>query len=327
MKKIQFLLIATLALMVFASCKSDNKPTNKLTELTEQIEKNPNEAEGYYLRGQYYYEKGFIEKGFDDAAQAVKLDDDNTDYYVLLSDFYFAQRETDLVEETLQKAIALDNKNNEARMKLAELYFHLSMIKECNETLDAAIHEQPHNPRAHLIRAFCYKETGDTTNMLRILQLCVDQDPSEKKAFLELGFYYQQQLNPIAIQYYQNALALDANDIEINYNLAKLYQDLGMADLAKAQYQHLLQIKPDSYGALNGLGYIALEYENNSQEAIGYFTRAIEIDSLYPMAVGNRGLAFESLGMIEEARQDYMYCKKLDPSYPAAIDGLNRLNQ
>ena len=309
------------------SCNSDKKTVDKLTQLTQQIEKNPEEAEGYYLRGQYYYENGFIDKGFDDAATAVKLDEDNTNYYVLLSDFYFAQRETDLVEETLQKAIVLDQSNNEARMKLAELYFHLSMLKECNETLDAALHEQPHNPRAHLIRAFCHKEVGDTTNMLRILQLCIDQDPSEKKAYLELGYYYQQQLNPLAIQYYQNALSIDANDLEINYNLAKIYQDLGMGDLAKAQYHHLLQIKPDNYGALNGLGFIALEFENNAEEAIGYFTRAIEIDSLYPMAVGNRALAFESLGMIEEARQDYLYCKKLDPNYTTAIEGLNRLNK
>ncbi len=330
MKISQLTLLFVVVLATLISCNSNKNKYDKLpkvlAELSQKIDKDPENGALYYQRALYYYQQGFMDKGFEDVSQAVKLDSENAQYLVLLSDFYFGEKETDLVEETLQKAIQLDPANNEARMKLAELYYHLAMLKECNETLDAAIEVQPHNPKAHLIRAFCLKETGDTTQMLRILQLCIDQDPTEKKAFLELGYYYQQQNNPLAIQYYQNALAIDATDLEINYNLAKLYQDLEMTEQAKAQYNKLLQLKPDSYPALNGLGYLALVYEDKADEAVSYFTRAIALDSLFPVAVCNRGLAFETMGMYDEARQDFQYCRKIDPNYSAAIEGLNRID-
>jgi len=331
--KFNKILIVSLILTTFflVSCKN-NKDKYKdlpkpLAELCMKIDKDPDNAELYYKRAQYYYQNGFVDEGFKDASQAVKLDSKNALYQILISDFYFAKRETDLAEESLQKAIQLDPKNNDARLKLAELYYHLEMPTECNATLDEALKLKNFNPTAHLIRAFLLKEANDTIGMLRMLQLVIDQNPKEKKAYLELGYYYQERLNPIAIQYYQNALRIDPKDKEINYNLAKLYQDLKELDAAIQQYNTLLTIDPKNVFAYNNIGYINMYYYDKYDEAIAYFTKAIDIDSTFLNAICNRGVAFELSKNYVNARKDFQYCKQLDPSFEPAILGLNRLDK
>lgn len=326
------ILILSFALsLIVLSCK-DNKNKYKdlpkpLAELCLQIDKDPENGELYYKRAQYYYQNGFMDKGFDDATTAVKLDPKNAKFQILLSDFYFAKRETDLAEETLQKAIQIDPKNNDARLKLAELYFHLGMSTECNATLDEALKLKSFNPTAHLIRAFLLKESNDTIGMLRMLQLVIDQNPKEKKAYLELGYFYQQRKNPLAAQYYQNALQIDPKDKEINYNLAKFYQDMEELDAAIQQYNTLLTIDPRNIHAFNNIGYINLVYFDKYDDAIAYFTKAIDIDSTFVNAICNRGIAFKLKKEYENARQDFMYCKQIDPNFEPAIIELNKLDK
>lgn len=329
MKKILFLLLGFIVLLTSCKPKTEkyaNLPA-ALAELCLQIDKNPDDAELYYQRSHYYLQNGFMDKGFEDIKKAVELNPNVSKYQVLISDYYFSQRETDLAEESLEKAIALDEKNNEARLKLAELYFHLNMIDDCNLALDEAIELQSHNPKAYLTKAFCYKEMQDTANMIRMLHLVLDQDPKEKKAHLELGYFYQQQNDPIAIEYYRTALNHYPSDKEIIHNLATMYMDLGEIELAKEQYNYLLTVDSENIGAFTQLGYIYLVYEDKYDDAIRYFTQAINLDSTFVNAVCNRGLAFELKGELDNARQDYGYCLKMQPNFEPAVKGLNRLDK
>lgn len=330
MNRFYFSILFCFALL-FWNC--DNNKSNyqqmpkELAELTQKIEKNPKDDVALYQRADYYYRQGKMQNAQADILSAIKLSPDNAVYQILLSDIYFGQKETDLTEEALQKAIALDPKNNEARLKLAELYFHLRMYDESDAVIKEAVELLPHNPKAHLIQAFSLKERGDSTGYLRMLQLTIDQDPKEVRAFLELGYYYQQRLNPIAINYYNNALLVDPNNIEINYNLARLYIDLGDYEKAKDHYNIILQINPKHKFALHNLGYIALEVDEKYDDAVSYFTKAIEIDSLFVPSVCDRGLAFMMLNEYDKARQDFLYCRSLDPQNEVAVEELNRLDQ
>jgi tetratricopeptide (TPR) repeat protein len=327
MKK--FILLSTLiALICCFSCKSkkyDDLPAT-LAELSRQIDKSPKNSDLYQQRAEYYLQDRQSEKALADILHAIKLNDKKSSFYVTLADVYFTKSETDLVEEALLKAIAIDN-YNEAYLKLAELYLYLQMYQECEETIEKAIRLQSHNPKAFLTKAFMLKENGDITGWLRMMQLVIDQDPTEVIAYKSLGQFFQEKLDPIAINYYRNALEITPNDILLNYDLGLLYQDLGELELAKEQYQNLIAIDPKSYPAFNNLGYIAMVYGDNYEEAIRYFTKAIELNSSYDQAWCNRGIAYEYLKEWQQARADYLQCKKINPEYQAAINGLNRLDE
>ena len=327
-----FCILSCILLFALTTCKHAPKQNyanmdKELAKLCQQIDKNPEKAELYYLRASYYYRHRQIEPAFEDARTAIKLNNKDARFYVLFADLYFAQRETDQAEEMLQKAIALDPNNNEARLKLAELYYLLSMYPECNTILDEAIKLKSHNPKAHLIRANCLKELGDTTGYLRMLQLVLDQDPKEIQAYIGLGLYYQQQGNPLGLTYYQNALQVEPNNKNINFNMAQFYNDLGDVERAIEQYKVLLNIDPNYVRALNNLGYIYLVKESRYDEAIAMFTKVLDVDSTFVIAVVNRAIAFEEKKEYDYARQDYRYARQLDPTCKPAIEGLNRLDK
>jgi tetratricopeptide (TPR) repeat protein len=297
-----------------------------LAELCKQIDKSPKNSDLYQLRAEYYYITHKLDKALADILQAIKINDQKSSYYVTLADIYFSQSETDLVEETLNKAIALDN-NNEAFLKLAELYLYQYMYKECEETLEKALRLQTHNPKAFLTKAFMLIETGDTVGSLRMMQLAIDQNPREVIAHTFLAEFFQKELDPIAISYFKNALEISPNDKLLNYNFGRLLQDLGELELAKEQYQNLIALDPRSYPAFNNLGYIALVHEDNYEEAVHFFTKSIEIDSLYAQAWCNRGIAYEYLNEWEKARVDFRRCIKIDPEYQSAVNRLNELDK
>jgi len=340
MKKLLFLSILIASICCF-SCKSknyDNLPAS-LAELNRKIDKAPKNSYLYQLRAEYYYRNNQVDKALADILHAIKLNDKKSTYYVTLADIYLAKNETDLVEEMLKKAIAIDD-YNQAYLKLAELYLYQYMYKECDETLEKAIRLQNHNPKAFLTKAILLRETGDTLGWLRMMQLVIDQDPTEVIAYSDLAYYFQERLDPLAISYYNNALNVTPNDKILNYNLGKLYQDLGALEmergkpfkeivefeLAKEQYQNLITIDPRSYPAYNNLGYMALVYEDNYEEAVRYFTKAIELDSLYDQAWCNRGIAYFYLEDWQNARTDFLQSRKINPNNAGAIQELNRLD-
>jgi len=323
-----------LFLFVLFFCYScQNNATNykempvELVELCKQIDKYPKDDKLYYARANYYFKEKSFNSALADILKAIDLNSNKSGYYVFLSDIYFAQRETDLAEETLERAIAKDPENNEARLKLAELYFLLEMHQDCRRVLDEAVALKPHNPKAYLIRAFVAKEMKDTANYLRLLLLTIDQNPKEIRAFEELGYFYQQKLDPLAINYYTNALHIEPQNIGINYNLAKLYQDLEEWEKAEEQYKILLQIKPDHLWGLNNLGYIKLVHENNYDEAIIYFTKALDINDFFITALCNRGIAFFEKKEYNSATENFKNCLSIDPQYESAIRYLNFLDK
>jgi tetratricopeptide (TPR) repeat protein len=327
MKRFLFFSIIVIALLCSFSCKSkkyDNLPP-PLAELCRKIDKSPKNSDLYKERAEYYYLAKKMDDALADILHAIKLDDKKSTYYVMLADIYLAKKETDLVEEMLLKAIAIDN-YNEAYLKLAELYLYQYMYKECDETLEKAILLQNHNPKAFLTKAIMLKETGDTTGFLRMMQLVIDQDPKEIIAFTILGNFFQAQNNPIAVSYFKNALEINPTDKILNYNLGRMYQDLGELELAKEQYQNLIAIDSNSYPAYNSLGYIALVFDDSYEEAVKWFNKAIKTNPNYDQAWCNRGIAYEYLQEWQKARADFMKCLEINHNNQNAITELNRLN-
>jgi tetratricopeptide (TPR) repeat protein len=330
MKKIVYYIIVLCLFLPFG-CKNKNQYADlpeELAELCINIDKHPKKSENYYKRAQYYYLHEDIDKGIADMQTAIKLQPDSSKYYVMLSDLYFAQHETDLTEEMLLKAISKDENNNEARLKLAELQFHTRQYEDCEKTIDEAVQRQPHNPKAYLIKAFMLKDMQDTIGYLRMLQLVIDQDPTETKAFLELGYFYQQQNDPIAVSYYQNGLKADPKNVELHYNLGKMFQDMDKLEEAEQEYKTAIAIDSTHIPSLNNLGYLYLDDNiKKYDEAVKLFTQVLQINPKFVYALCNRGVAYEYLGNYPAARKDYEETLKLSTNFEPAIKGLNRLDK
>ena len=73
---------------------------------------------------------------------------------------------------------------------------------------------------------------------------------------------------------------------------------------------------PDYRDAHNNLG-MALSDNENYEDAIAHFTRAIELDSNYWYAYNNRGMALWAVGRRDDGIRDYERAKQLATSSPS----------
>ena len=92
------------SLFLLFSCKQ--KPVEGLTgdpaidQLTEAIQKSPNDPELYLQRSQVFYEKEAYDQAIEDLARVMKLDSNNLRAHHLLADVYL---------DDYQSALALYN--------------------------------------------------------------------------------------------------------------------------------------------------------------------------------------------------------------------------
>ena len=168
---------------------------------------------------------------------------------------------------------------------------------------------------------------GDTSLAIRNFTQATDQNPDYVEAYIDLGVIYHSRHNPLAINYYNNALNVQPNNIKALYNLAMFYQETKDYEKALEKYRMILQIEPQHKNVLYNMGWVYMVGQEKHEEALAFYTKAIETDSTYVEAIHDRGLCFESLKQYENARQDYMYALKLVNNYPLAIEGLNRLDK
>jgi tetratricopeptide (TPR) repeat protein len=299
----------------------------ELAKIYKAIEKDPNNVNLYLDLSKYYVGVKQLDSALNNALTALRLDTANSNVYVVVSDVYFAMGNVENTEEMLEKAIALDPKNNEACLKLSELYFLLKEYKQSETILTKAIQETAYNPRAYHILAWNYREKGDTVLAIRNYLNAVEQDPDYFDAYMELGILYHCRHNPLAINSYNNALNVQPNNTQALYNLAMFYQETGEYEKALEKYRMILQIDEQNKFALHNMGWVYLMGLDKFEEAVVFFTKAIEQDTAYIEAIYNRGLSFEQLKKYDNARQDYMYSLKLENNYPLAIEGLNRLDK
>lgn len=330
-----FLGIGLLALLlIFVSChrhKADEeryaKMPPELAELYKKIDKNPSNPLLYANLSDYYVKTSTMDSALNAILIAIRLDSTKTKFYLKLSDIYFATNNIDASEEILEKVLTMDAKNQEAYLKLAELHFLHKRYKQALEVLNKVLQLDSYNPKAYFIRAWVFKEEGDTTAAIRSYLTAVEQKTDYFEAYEDLALLYHHKKDPIAISYYKNALNIKPDNTQVMYNLAMFYQEIGDYDKAIMQYKMIIQIEPSNKYALHNIGWIDMVELKKYDEAIAFFTRAIDLDNNYIEAVYNRGLAFESLKKYDNARQDYAYVLKLNDKYALAIEGLNRLDK
>ncbi|HWY10865.1 MAG TPA: tetratricopeptide repeat protein [Bacteroidia bacterium] len=332
------IVLAVLSLAI--SCSSKGKPEDKKTEkhdsladkinspelkaLNDLILKNPGDAELYNKRAKLYIKLKQLDVAIGDALRATKLDTSKAAYYVTLADVYFASNKTRYAKETLEATVKHFPDNSEALLKLGELYFLVRQYENAITYINKALKIDENIAEAYYLKGSVFKEMGDTAKAISSMQTAIEQDTKFFDAFLDIGILYASRKNPLAFEYYANALKLRPNDNNVLYAKAKLLQDLNKIDESIALYQQILKADKDNANVLYNLGAISLDKKKDPNTAIDYFSKAIAADPKYTEAYFARGVCFEQLKDIDNARADYNMCLKITPNYEPALDALNK---
>jgi tetratricopeptide (TPR) repeat protein len=345
-KKKYAVLIFCLLVLFFISCKHNSSKTSEgvksavenltpeIANLTLQINSNPKNPELYKKRAIAYLDLKKLDEALLDINRALSIDSSRSDYYAVRSDIYFSMGKITNCRSSLEKAIALSPEDKESLLKLAELHFYLKEYDNTFKLLDKVASIDKNDARVWFMRGITYKDMGDTARAIKSLMEAVQIDENYYDAYLYLGILHAARKNPLAVDFYKNALNVKPNSPEILYNLGLFYQETGNYDKAIQTYTMVTtqDLNPDDSQYLflkhsfYNLGYVNLQYTHLYRQAIKYFTYAVSIDPMYVEAYYNRGYSYELLGDVINARKDYEKSLQLRPNYELAIQGLNRLD-
>lgn len=297
----------------------------ELKAVNAELLQSPSNPDLYNKRALVYLALKQLNEASLDAKRAIALDSNNANYYLTLVDVYYAQNNTRLAKELLEKTGSRFPTNIESLLKLSELYFLVRQYQKGIDYVNKALKIDEHLAKAYFIKGSIYRESGDTSKAISSLETAIEQDNQFADAFYDLGVLYAARKNPIAFDYYNNALKINPNNFETRYARAKLMQDLGKIDDAIVEYNLILKAKVDCEICYYNLGAVYLEYKKDNKKALELFTKAIEIKPDYTEAYFARGYTYTKLKDKVSAKADYQMCLKIQPNFDVAAEAINDL--
>jgi len=308
-------------LLICYSCnhKGDNKQNRKaenmvtdhtqsetiqITDLTNQIKEDPDNAELYYQRSELYIGYNNIQNGVEDLKKAIRLNSQEGKYYFSLAGIYYLSQEYGEAFRLYSKSYEYQPDDIQTNLKLA--WLAVIMEKYQNTFLHAnnVLKQDVHNAIAYFYKGLAYKESGDTARAISNFQTAIEQEPEYYDPYMQIGLLMTAKRNILGISYFQNAIRLDSFSAEAWYGLGMFYQSMKEWRSAINTYKSLIILQPQYEQAYYNIGYIYYN-QNTIDTAYSNFDMAIKVNPTYAKAYFMRGSCSEIEGRLQQALADY----------------------
>ena len=158
-----------------------------ISELTDRIENDPQDAEAYYQRAQIHYENANYADATFDMAAAMKIDSVNEDYHHLLADIYLDSYQSEFALGTMSRAQSLFPESVATNLKAAEMQIILKRYDNAAASLRKVLEQEPQNTEALQLLGILFKEQGDLDQAIQSFQTVVELDGDNYEAWTMLG--------------------------------------------------------------------------------------------------------------------------------------------
>ena len=134
-------------------------------------------------------------------------------------------------------------------------------------------------------------------------------DPKSEELVNQGTAAFKKRDRPAAIALFTQAIVADASNHVAYYNRGRIYETEGKLDEAMADYNRLLEIKPDHNQTLQLRGALRLRL-GQIAGALEDFNRHIELVPAHKAHHWMRGIAFYYNGQYEQARAQFVSCHR-----------------
>ena len=328
---LNFFIWPALCLLVF-SCKPKEKAAEELTGdpdidmISAEIRKNPADPELYLRRSELFYERQAYDQAIEDLANVMKLDSTNLRAHHLLADVYLDHYQSARALATLQRATALYPDSIGTKLKLSEFQLILKQYDAALQTLADVMRIHPGNPEALFMLGMVYRDQGKTEQAIGAFQSAVERNPDMSEAWVILGDLMDRTNNPLAIQYFDNAIRVDPNNVAAWHAKAYYLQNNEQVNEALEIYRKIHEMDPQYPEAyLNAA--ILLMYMDSLDQAMGELDILAQVDPSNPATHFYRGKVYQFKGQKDLARQSFEQALRLDDKYDQARDALGELDE
>jgi len=326
--KRQSYILSLIWIALFISCKhpaeSNSSDRTNLQVLNEQILQDPNKASLYFDRGSYFFQQESYKNAVSDLIKAIQLDSMNGAYYFLLSDAYLYDYRSKDAVEILEKYIGFKPGNTEALLKLTRLQYTLRQYDIAILTVNEVFKNDLQNAEALFLLGAILQAKGNDDAAINALRSAVETDPEIIDAWVMLGDLLAKKGDPDAYIYYDNALAVDGENITALHSKAFYLQNHSQIPDALSLYEKIHIIDSTYADAYLNAGILQLEMKQNEKGYLEFDRLAKLYPELGP-AYYYRAISLELLNRKEEALSDYKTSLKLAPDFQKAKDAIDAL--
>ncbi|MCX8160499.1 MAG: tetratricopeptide repeat protein [Candidatus Saccharicenans sp.] len=263
-----------------------NEPGLTSVYLEKYLKFKPDDLEGYVLLGQAYLKLGNTAESYKNFAKAILLNPNHPRALYGMGLTQIKERKFKEAAEFLERAIG-------NRVELKEVYFELGTA---------------------------YEELQDLARAAENYEKYARSGPANPfPAWLKLAQTYQRLNQPDrAIAAFREALKINPDDLNSNYNLAKLLAETNQLDEAEAVFKKLAAM--NQRDAITYYGQIMQMYDRAQKydKAVEAARKIVEINPKNEVALYNLAIMYDRLGQLEEAASTLNECLAVKGDYTHA---------
>lgn len=319
----------------FTSCETNSSTAQTkgpkgehpaLRKINKKIEATPNNAQLYFERALQYRELEQDSLALRDLDKALTLDTTQALYYSTVGDLLFDKKDISGSIKWFQKAISINPNDEIAHLKVAQILFYTEEYPKAFAQINLVLKQNVHNAEAYFLKALCYREMGELDKAISNFQTAVQKEPKYYDAFMQLGLLYTKRKDPLALQYFDNAIRVDSMNTEAHYAKAMFFQGQGKFEKAKEIFKEALISMPDYAEAHYNMGFMLLK-QDSMAKALREFERVLSTQPDNAKAYFNKGLCNEGLGNYKKAKEDYEQALVFDPEFELPTAALKRVKK
>jgi len=328
-----FLWSFLLAMLLVACKESENKASSErintdiipaIEDLDVLISENPENPNLYFDRASVYIENEGYQEAINDLNKAISIDSLKPEYHHLLADSYLDYFQSKKAIDALKRALTIFPNRTATELKLSEFYLIVKQYEKSIQTAAEILSREPTNGEAYFMMGMNFRANEDTVKSIYNFQAAIENDPELIDAWIILGMLHEAQNDPKALQYYNGALEVESNNIQVLHAKAYFLQNNGEISEAQKLYKKIIQLDRNYMDAPLNSGILYLEQDSINQ-AFEQFNILVENVPQNPMGYYYRGICHEQLGRIEAAQEDYNNALRLNPNYEQAARALKRV--
>jgi tetratricopeptide (TPR) repeat protein len=327
------------AFLLNLGCKNEKKATPaafqqvledpEITRMTQLLAENPTNDSLLYRRAAAYYQLDGYDEALIDLGQAIQLDSFQPAYYHLMADVlldYGRPNDSKRAIDVLKMAIQKFPGRIPTLLKLSEFQLIVKKHSDALSSLNEILLKDPENAEAFYMSGRVALDKGDTTNAIASFKKSTKIDATNVDAWMLLGRIFTNKGNPLAVQYFDNALQMDSTNLEAREFKAAFYKRTGQFAKAFDVYSDIIARNPDYSNAYFDMALMYLELDSFPQAKLN-FDLAIKTDPLFVNAYYYRGVCAEMQGDKAGALADYIQANKMSPEFPEAKAARARLEK
>jgi tetratricopeptide (TPR) repeat protein len=309
----------------------DLKETNNLQALADSVEKDPDNVALWIELGELCKEDLNFKCALDAGAKAYILDSTNIDARKLYAWSLINKPNPPLedIESSKKhyKYVLSVNPNDPATMvELANTFSLTGDFKTALKYINDALRINEEYRDAYVLKGSIYKTTEKLDLALSSYQTAVQLDPDFFIGHLQIGWLLTEMGNhKLALEYYQNAADLKAENLNAAYGIAKSLQDLERYDEALIGYRSLLDIDSTAYVGYFNQGYIKHYHQEQLDSAVYFYNELLDAQPEYIHGWYQLGEAYYSQGRQADAARAFSQALRIDENYQPAIEASQKL--